>query len=157
MVTASFKLLLTLPPSSHWRLLSVCASYFQCCASSPRLTRTHELIHDVTSDIIQLITRHYTAIAGIPKCLEPKLSIVDRIVRIVGIIAYLRIHIHNSGRSKRTFPAQRNNRRLVPKTAPTLDFIGPDRLPPADPSHFGASPGLDHSLSDSMILVVVPG
>jgi len=107
---------------------------------------------------VQLITRHYTDITGIPKYLyEPKLNIVDRIARIVGIIAYLRIHIHNSGRSKRTFPAQRNNRRLVPKTAPTLDFIGPDRLPPADPSHFGASPGLDHSLSDSMILVVVPG
>jgi hypothetical protein len=52
---------------------------------------------------------------------------------------------------------QRNNRRSVPRTAPTLDFIGPDRLPPAEPSHFGVSPGLNHSLSDCLILVFVPG
>lgn len=127
-------------------------------ASPARTTLTN----DVTSDIIQLITRHYrhihTGITGILiKCLEPKLtSSIESSESSESSPTYEYIST-TQAEAKEPFPAQRNNRRLVPKTAPTLDFIGPDRLPPADPSHFGASPGLVHSLSDSMILVVVPG
>lgn len=47
--------------------------------------------------------------------------------------------------------------RLVPRLAPTLEIIGPDRLPPADPSHIGASPGPVRNSSEFLILVVVPG
>lgn len=103
-------------------------------------------------DIVLRITTHRPIFLRAHKL---KLSITDLIV------AHLRVHIPTqSSRSKRTsrlVSTEQYYRRSVPKTAPTLDFIGPDRLPPAEPSHFGASPGLNHSLSNCLILVFVPG
>ena len=37
--------------------------------------------------------------------------------------------------------ADNGTKRLGPRLASTLESIGPDRLPPADPGRFGASPG----------------